>query len=89
MARFDGIKNGLGVVLWTVVVAILLAIAGGVLDAKYQVIRPLHLNLSAALLSAAGTLVLACTLLAMLAGGIAGGIIGEHFHWEIDHDAGA
>jgi Na+-driven multidrug efflux pump len=89
MARFDGIKNGLGVVLWTVVVGILLAIAGGVLDAKYQVTRPLHLNLSASLLSAAGTLVLICTLIAMLGGGIAGGIIGEHFHWEIDRDSGA
>ena len=38
---------------------------------------------------AAGTLALGCTLLAMLAGGIAGGVIGEHFHWDIDHDAGA
>jgi hypothetical protein len=89
MARFDGIKNGLGVVLWTVVVAILLVIAGGILDAKYHVIRPLHLNLSASLLSAAGTLVLISTLIVMLVGGVAGGMIGVHFHWDIDHDAGA
>jgi Na+-driven multidrug efflux pump len=89
MARFDGIKNGLGVVLWSVIMAILLAIAGGVLDAKYHVIRPLHLNLSASLLSAAGTLVLIATLIVMVVGGIAGGLIGEHFHWDIDHDAGA
>jgi hypothetical protein len=89
MARFDGIKNGLGVVLWSVIMAILLAVAGSVLDAKYHVIRPLHLNLSASLLSAAGTLVLIATLIVMLVGGVAGGLIGEHFHWDIDHDAGA
>ncbi len=82
-------QNGLGVVLCTVVVAILLVIAGGILDAKYHVIRPLHLNLSASLLSAAGTLVLISTLIVMLVGGVAGGMIGEHFHWDIDRDAGA
>jgi hypothetical protein len=35
------------------------------------------------------TLVLGGALLAMLAGGITGGAIGEHFHWDIDRDAGA
>ena len=82
-------QNGLGVVLCTVVVAILLVIAGGILDAKYHVIRPLHLNLITSLLSAAGMLVLIAILFVMLVGAIAGGRIGEHFHWDVDHDAGA
>jgi hypothetical protein len=88
MARFDGPKNGVGVVIWTVVVAILLGILGAVLGNRFNVASQIHLNINTATLTRAGIISLAVTLLVMLIAAIIGGIMGANFHRRLDRDAG-
>src|SRR5829696_3758890 len=42
MARFNGLKQGLGVWLWAVIMAILVAIAGWLADARFDVLAQLN-----------------------------------------------
>src|SRR5437763_8875627 len=44
MARFDGVKNGIGVVLWAIVVGLILGIVGVVLGTRFNVASQLHLT---------------------------------------------
>lgn len=88
MARFDGARNGAGVVFWTVVVASILGIAGAVLGNRFNVASQLHLNVNIATLTAAGALSLAVTLITMLLGATLGGAMGERYHRRIDRGAG-
>jgi hypothetical protein len=88
MARYDGAKNGLGVVIWTVVVAIVLGIAGAALGNRFNVASQLHLKIDTGTLTTAGLVSLAVTLLVMLAAALLGGVTGERYHRNIDRDAG-
>lgn len=88
MARFEGAKNGFGVWLWTIIVAILLGIAGAVLGSNFNVANQLHLTVNRTQLTAAGGISLAITLLVMLIGAVFGGSMGERYHRAIDRDAG-
>jgi len=88
MARFDGAKNGLGVVIWTVIVAIILGIAGAVAGNRFNVASQLHLNIDRATMTKAGALSLAVTLVIMLLGAILGGSMGARYHRRIDREAG-
>ena len=42
MARFNGLKQGLGVWLWAVIMAILVAVAGWLADARFDVLAQLN-----------------------------------------------
>ena len=88
MARFDGAKNGFGVWLWTIIVAILLGIAGAVLGSTFNVANQLHLTVNKTQLTTAGGISLAITLLVMLIAAVLGGRTGERYHRAIDRDAG-
>jgi len=88
MARFDGVKNGIGVVLWTIVVGIILGIIGAVLGTKFNVAGQLHLTIDAATLTRAGVISLVITLLVMVAAAACGGRMGAAYHRTIDREAG-
>jgi hypothetical protein len=88
MARFDGLKNGVGVVIWTIVVAIVLGIVGGALGNRFNVATQLHLNIDTATLTTAGAISLLVTLIVMLLGAMLGGIWGVGHHRAIDREAG-
>jgi hypothetical protein len=87
MARFDGARNGLGVVRWTIIVAVILAIVTGILDLRFNFVSQVHTSLSAATLTAAGVLALAVTLLVMSVSSVIGGMLGVRYHHHIDRDS--
>jgi hypothetical protein len=88
MARFDGVKNGIGVVIWTVIMAIVLGVLGAVLGNEFDLAQRLRLDIDRQTLSVAGLISLAVTLIVMLAGAILGGKLGAGYHREIDRAAG-
>jgi hypothetical protein len=88
MARFAGVRNGVGVVIWTIIVAIILGIAGAVLGSNFNVASQLHLKFNPQTATAAGVISGLITLLVMLLGATIGGMMGERFHRDIDRDAG-
>lgn len=89
LARYDGVKNGLGVVLWTILVTLILAIVGAVLGNRFNVASQLNLQVDAGMLTTAGLISLAVTLLVMLLASALGGTMGERYHRAIDRDTGA
>lgn len=88
MARFDGIKQGLAVWLWGIIVAIIVAIlaafAGNRVDSLGRLGGALQLPVDGTVLTASGLIGLAITLLFPLIGAILGGKAGMHFHRKID-----
>jgi hypothetical protein len=89
MARYGGMKNGFGVVLWAVIAAAILGAAGKILGDKFNVAGQLHLNIDAQTLSVAGVVSLAVALAVMLLGALLGGILGERYHRDIDDEVRA
>jgi hypothetical protein len=88
MARFDGAKNGIGVVIWTIIVAVILGAAGGILGNKFNVASQLHLHFNSSTFTTAGLVALAIAVVVMLLGAVLGGVMGERYHRNIDRDAG-
>lgn len=88
MARFDGVKNGLGVVIWTILVAIVLGIVGGALGNRFNVASQLHLKIDMATLTTGGAISLVITLLVMILAAVLGGRTGANYHRRIDREAG-
>ncbi|MBB6625727.1 hypothetical protein H5V45_00205 [Nocardioides sp. KIGAM211] len=88
MARFDGIRQGIAVFAWAVVVAILVAILGAVAGAKYDVLDNLNsfprLPGSFSDLSIQAVVALVGVVAAALVGAMAGGLAGMHFHRKVD-----
>jgi hypothetical protein len=84
MARFDGAKNGLGVVLWTIAVGIILGSAGAVLATRVNLISPLHLPDTMPMVTISGVIGLAIALLVMLLASMLGGRRGVDYHRKID-----
>ena len=89
LARYDGVKNGLGVVLWTIFVALILAVLGAIWGSSFNVASQLNLQVDAGTLTAAGLISLVVTLLVMLLASALGGFMGERYHRAIDRDTGA
>jgi hypothetical protein len=88
MARFDGAKNGIGVVLWTIIVAAVLGVGSMALGTRFNVATQLHLKLNSGGWTIAGLLALAVAAVVMVLGAVLGGVMGERYHRKIDRDAG-
>ena len=87
MARFDGVKQGLATWLIGLIVVLLLAVAGAVLGAQYNVLSQLNLPripVDEGTATTAGIVTLLAILLVTLLGAIIGGKIGDRFHRKID-----
>ena len=88
MARFDGIKQGLGVWLWALVVAVLVAIIVTVEGAEFDVLRELNsfprVPLDEGSLTTAGVIAVVSVLAASLVGALLGGLGGMRFHRMVD-----
>jgi hypothetical protein len=87
MARFSGPKQGLGVWIIALVVTIVLAVAGAVLGAQYNVLSQLNLPripIGEGALTTAGLIALVAVVVGTLIAAIAGGQAGTHFHRKID-----
>jgi MFS family permease len=88
MARFDGVKQGLAVWLWAIVVAIVLAILGLIAGSQFNVLSSLNsfprVPLGEGELTIGGIVFLVVAALVSLAGAILGGRSGMHFHRKVD-----
>jgi hypothetical protein len=87
MARFSGPKQGLGVWIIALVVTVILAVAGAVLGAQYNVLSQLNLPripIDEGSLTTGGLIALAAIVLGTLLAAVAGGKAGTHYHRKID-----
>ena len=87
MARFDGARQGLATWLIGLIVVVLLAAAGAVLGAQYNVLQQLQLPripVDEGTATTAGIVTLVAVLLVTLLGALVGGKLGERYHRKID-----
>lgn len=88
MARFDGVKQGIAVWLWGIVIAIILAILAAVAGDQFNVLVNLNgapsIPVDGSLLTVSGFIALAIAVLVPLIGAILGGKAGMHFHRKVD-----
>jgi hypothetical protein len=92
MARFDGARQGLGVWIWTIVAAIVVAAAAGVGGSKYDIFQSLNLPslpVNGSTLTAAGAVAGAAAILVTLLFAVVGGKAGERYHRRVDRLAHA
>jgi hypothetical protein len=87
MSRFDGARQGLGAWLIGLIITVVLAIAGALLGAKYNVLERLDLPalpVGDSKLATGGALALALVVLVTLLAALAGGKAGERYHRKVD-----
>jgi len=88
MARFNGLKQGLGVWLWAVLIAILAAAAGLVAGARFDILAPVNslprLPMNAGTLTVGAILVAVGVVAASLIGALLGGLAGMRYHRRVD-----
>jgi hypothetical protein len=92
MARFSGAKQGLGVWLWALLAAVVLAVLVAVAGSKYNVMSQINgfprIPVSEGQLSTAGIVALVLVAVTSLVGAVLGGIAGMGYHRRVDR-AGA
>jgi hypothetical protein len=87
MARFDGPRQGVGVWLIGLLVTVVLAVAGVLLGAEYNVLSSLNLPripVDEGSLTTGGLIALAAVVIGTLLAAIAGGKAGSHYHRKVD-----
>jgi len=87
MSRFDGPRQGLGTWLIGLIVTVVLAVAGVVLGAEYNVLSQLNLPripVDEGSLTTGGLIALAAIVVVTLLAAMAGGKQGTHYHRKID-----
>jgi hypothetical protein len=87
MSRFDGPRQGAGVWVIGLLVTILLAVAGVLLGAKYNVLSKLslpHIPVDEGSLTAGGVIALVAVVLGTLLAAVIGGKAGTRYHRKID-----
>ena len=87
MARFDGARQGLAVWLVGLIVVLLLAAAGALLGAQYNVLEQLNLPripVDEGAATTAGIITLVAILVVTLLGAVLGGKLGERYHRKVD-----
>jgi hypothetical protein len=87
MSRFDGARQGMGAWLIGLVVTVILAIAGALLGAEYNVLERLDLPalpVGDSELASGGALALALVVLVTLLAAATGGKAGEQYHRRVD-----
>jgi len=87
MARFDGVKQGVATWLIGLIVVLVLAGAGIVLGAQYNVLRQLDLPripIDEGTATTAGIITLVAILLVTLLGAVLGGKLGDRYHRKVD-----
>jgi hypothetical protein len=91
MSRFNGPRQGIGVWLIGLIVTVVLAVAGAVLGAEYNVLQQLSLPripVDEGSLATGGLIALVAIVVGTLLAAIAGGKQGTHYHRKIDRTGG-
>ena len=88
MARFNGMKQGLAVWLWAIVIAVVAALIGAVAGSQYDVFANLNafprVPVNEGALTVTGIVTLILVILASLGGAILGGKAGTRYHRKVD-----
>jgi hypothetical protein len=87
MSRFDGARQGLGAWLIGLIVTVILAIAGALLGAEYNVLDQLHLPalpVGDSEFASGGALALVILVFGTLLAALVGGKAGEQYHRKVD-----
>lgn len=90
LSRFDGARQGLAVWLLGLAVTLILAAAGALLGAEYNVLEQLNLPrvpVDEGTVTTGAAIALAAAVGASLLGAMAGGKLGERYHRKIDRIA--
>ncbi|MFP5283575.1 MAG: hypothetical protein ACLGIF_09010, partial [Actinomycetes bacterium] len=88
MARFHGARQGVGVWLWAIIAAVVLAVLGVVAGRQFGNLRSLNavpaVPTSAEALTTSGILAVLAVAGVALVGAILGGLAGMRFHRRVD-----
>jgi hypothetical protein len=88
MARFDGIKQGVAVWLWAIIVAVVLAIAGLITGSQFNILANLNsfprIPINEGTLTAASIIAAVIALAISMVGAILGGLAGMRYHRRVD-----
>jgi hypothetical protein len=88
MARFNGVRQGIAVWIWAVVIAIIVAVIGLVAGSQFDILVDLNafprIPLSEGELTVAGIITAIVVAIASLGGAILGGMAGTRYHRRVD-----
>ncbi|WP_431279397.1 hypothetical protein [Leifsonia poae] len=88
MSRFDGLKQGLAVWLWAVIIAVVVAILSAIAGAQFNVLGNLNsfprIPLNEGDLTVAGIITAIAVAIISLAGALLGGVAGMRYHRKVD-----
>lgn len=87
MARFDGLKQGVAVWAWAIVIAIIVGILGFIAGSQFNILAQVNSFPqipSAENMTTAGIISAVIAAVVALIGAIVGGLAGMHFHRKVD-----
>ncbi len=87
MARFNGIKQGLAVWLWGVLITLLIAAVAAIAGTQYDVFAQFNLPrlpVNEGDVTTVGAIAIGAAILASLIGALLGGLAGMRFHRKVD-----
>ena len=87
MARFNGIRQGLAVWLWGLVMALIIAAVAAIAGTRYDIFAQLNLPrlpVNEGQVTAVGAIVIGAAILTALIGALLGGLAGMRFHRTVD-----
>jgi hypothetical protein len=87
MARFDGVRQGIAVWVIGLLVVLVLAVAGVLFGAQYNVLQQLKLPripIDEGTATTGGIIALVAVLLVTLLGAVLGGTLGDRYHRKVD-----
>ena len=91
MARFNGLRQGVAVWLWAIIIAVVVAVLASIAGDKYDVLSQLNsfprIPVNASDVTTGGLIALAAVAGASLLGAILGGLAGMRFHRNVDKAA--
>jgi amino acid transporter len=88
MARFNGLKQGVAVWLWAIIVTIVLVIIGAIAGSQYDLLSQVqglpNVGVNTGRVTTAGVLAAVGVAVVALVGAILGGLAGMRFHRRVD-----
>jgi hypothetical protein len=88
MARFNGVKQGIAVWVWAILIAVLVAVAGAVLGDRFDILDRVggfpRLPVGGGDVTTGAIIALVIAVVAALVGAILGGLAGMRFHRKVD-----
>ena len=89
MARFNGVKQGVGVWLWAIIIAVVVAVLSAIAGAQVNIVGSLNgfpqLPINEGQMTTTGGIIVAILVVAVaLVGAVLGGLAGMRFHRRVD-----